>query len=223
MATEPQHTALLLFVRDEREEAQLKPLASDQRASAALFRRFNAHARQQARRTRLPLFIVKGAQQQGHSFGERLANAIESVFARGYERVISLGNDCLQLQPQHILQAAQQLQQHDLVLGPAADGGVYLLGIAQSAYDRRAFLDLPWQTAGLAAALGDYASHGLLPDWQEDVDDWQDFRRQLGRIAGDLRKRLLAITAISKPARLDIPFTLSTLHLASVGLRAPPQ
>ncbi|NBC06960.1 MAG: DUF2064 domain-containing protein [Bacteroidetes bacterium] len=223
MATKLHHTALLLFVRDEREEAQLKPLARNQRASTALFRRFNAHVRQQAQRTGLPLFVVKGEQQRGQAFGERLANAIESVFACGYERVISLGNDCLQLQPRHILQAAQQLQQHDLVLGPAADGGVYLLGIAQSAYDRQAFLNLPWQTESLTAALRHYASHCLLPDWQEDIDDWQGFQRQLGRIAGDLRKRLLAITAISKPTSLDIPFTPSTLHLASAGLRAPPQ
>jgi glycosyltransferase A (GT-A) superfamily protein (DUF2064 family) len=222
MAADLHNTALLLFVRDEREEAQLKPLVRNQRASAALFRRFNAHARQQAQRTDLPLFVVKGEQQQGHTFGERLANAIESVFARGYERVISLGNDCLQLQPQHILKAAQQLQQHDLVLGPAADGGVYLLGISKSLYKRQTFLALPWQTERLATALKHYGHHCLLPDLAEDIDDWQDFQRQLGRVVGHLRKRLLAIATLSRPILSDEPHRPTAICLASVGLRAPP-
>lgn len=215
-------TALLLFVRDEREEAQLKPLAGNRSASAALFRCFNALARQQARKTGLPLFVVKGQQQQGRSFGERFANALESIYDRGFERVIALGNDCLQLQPSHILQAAELMQRHGLVLGPAVDGGVYILGISRTVYEREAFIALPWQTAEVGAALRSYAAHYLLPQRNEDIDDWQSFQRQLGRVAGYLRKQLMRF-AVSSSTPSGIPSNFrAVIPTATVGLRAPP-
>ena len=102
-----QNTALLLFLRSESEEALAKPLArGGRRVNKAVFQKLNHHAQRQARKSGLPLLTVKGRQQSGHTFGERLANAFEYAFAQGYGRIIAIGNDCLALDADRLREAA---------------------------------------------------------------------------------------------------------------------
>ncbi|RMG66220.1 MAG: DUF2064 domain-containing protein, partial [Calditrichaeota bacterium] len=54
--------------------------------------------------------------QQGHSFEERLTHALEAVAARGFEQIVVVGNDCLDLTPLLLEQAFQALEQKDVVV-----------------------------------------------------------------------------------------------------------
>ena len=67
-------------------------------------------------------------QPTGH-LGARMAHAFDTAFDAGHTHVVLIGSDCLSLTPKHIAQAFEALQSHDCVIGPALDGGYYLLGL----------------------------------------------------------------------------------------------
>ncbi len=67
--------------------------------------------------------------QMGNSLGERMQNAFQHAFDKGYSRVTIIGSDCYDLKAKHLEQAFDQLEINDLVVGPAKDGGYYLLGL----------------------------------------------------------------------------------------------
>ena len=97
--------------------------------------------------------------QVGQDLGERMKNAFAENFELGIEKVVLIGTDCPSLEGKHIIQAFEALDQSDLVLGPAKDGGYYLIGMK-----RRAdflFEGITWsselvlsQTLALAAEQG---------------------------------------------------------------------
>lgn len=149
------NTALLFFTRTAAAEATEKKLFSTHstRVGRKLFQLFIDESRKKARASGLPLFEVNEHAQQGHGFGEKLSNAIESVFARGFNNVIVFGNDCQHLTTRTIQQAFIQLQSAPLVIGPDQQGGVYLLGISKAAFNRDVFNSLRWQTSNLLADM----------------------------------------------------------------------
>jgi rSAM/selenodomain-associated transferase 1 len=67
--------------------------------------------------------------QNGNDLGEKMNNAFVEGFQSGYERVCIIGTDCLELSKGIIQQAFDQLVCYDAVIGPAKDGGYYLLGM----------------------------------------------------------------------------------------------
>ncbi|MDY7006883.1 MAG: TIGR04282 family arsenosugar biosynthesis glycosyltransferase [Cyanobacteriota bacterium] len=69
-------------------------------------------------------------QEQGMGdLGERMARAFESAFNQGMKSVIIIGIDCPSLTPEIILQAFTKLTKSDVIIGPATDGGYYLIGL----------------------------------------------------------------------------------------------
>jgi len=152
-----QHTALLLFIRNAEEEARLKPLAgkAGSNRNSAIFRTLNQQAIRLIQGTGLPYFIVKGADQEGTTFGEKFANAFTQVFDQGYDQVIALGNDHPGLTSSTLDEAIQKLQHHSSVIGPAQDGGLYLVDMHRSEFHYRPFCGLPWQTNQLHQTFKD--------------------------------------------------------------------
>lgn len=67
--------------------------------------------------------------QEGKDLGERMKNAFQVGFDKGYSRIIIIGSDCYDLKKKHLEEAFDQLEIHDIVVGPAKDGGYYLLGL----------------------------------------------------------------------------------------------
>ncbi len=123
--------------------------------------------------------------QVGHDLGERMKNAFASCFELGMEKIVLIGTDCPSLEGKHIIRAFEALNQSDLVLGPARDGGYYLIGMS-----RRAdflFEGITWssewvlsQTLALAEEQGFDTT--LLPIL-EDIDtpeDWERYCSQIG-------------------------------------------
>ena len=68
--------------------------------------------------------------QEGKDLGERMAKAFQHEID-GDNRVCLIGSDCLDLSPEDLLLACEKLKKADLVLGPANDGGYYLIGLKQ--------------------------------------------------------------------------------------------
>ncbi|MBT4929947.1 MAG: glycosyltransferase [Flavobacteriales bacterium] len=67
--------------------------------------------------------------QQGQSLGERMQSALADQFALGKQRVLIIGSDCIELETYMIKEAFAVLENNDVVIGPASDGGYYLLGM----------------------------------------------------------------------------------------------
>lgn len=68
-------------------------------------------------------------QQQGEDLGERMQNAFQNAFDKGYKKVVIIGSDLFDLTEDHINEAFKKLDINDTVIGPAEDGGYYLLGL----------------------------------------------------------------------------------------------
>lgn len=82
--------------------------------------------------------------QQGDGLGERLITAIQAAFDAGMKQVVTIGTDCPGLDAMRMQQAFEQLQSADLVLGPATDGGYYLIGLKQLI--PQLFAEIAWGT-----------------------------------------------------------------------------
>lgn len=70
-------------------------------------------------------------QQADGDLGLRMCAAVEAVLAKGYSKVCIIGSDCFELSPGIVEDAFTALEESDLVIGPANDGGYYLLGMKQ--------------------------------------------------------------------------------------------
>lgn len=97
--------------------------------------------------------------QVGTDIGARMAGVFEELFRAGYQSVVMVGTDVPALQAAVFLDALTLLGGHDLVLGPAEDGGYFLIGMKRPLPEL--FREIPWSTAEVraltltkAAALG---------------------------------------------------------------------
>lgn len=129
-------------------------------------------------------------QQVGESLGERMANAFRESFDAGFKRIVIIGSDTFDLSPALIHEAFQKLMKHDTVIGPAKDGGYYLLGM--NTYLPALFLDKKWSTDSvfqdtLTDIKKGHRSYALLPELN-DIDTIDDLKGTI--IDGDMGDKL---------------------------------
>ena len=108
--------------------------------------------------------------------GARMTTAFAAAFAAGAVRVAIIGTDCPGLRASHLTQAFVALETAEVVLGPATDGGYYLLGLRQP--QPELFQNKTWSTASvLADTVADARRLGLrvvLLSELRDVDTAED-------------------------------------------------
>ena len=109
--------------------------------------------------------------EQGEGdLGQRLADACSTAFKQGYRRVVIIGSDCPDLNATLMNQAFTALRSKDIVLGPAADGGYYLIGMNRE--ETSLFTDIPWGSGGvLAATVKTVEKLGLSMEILETLSD----------------------------------------------------
>lgn len=88
--------------------------------------------------------------QRGKDLGAKMQNAFADGFAQGMTAIAIIGTDCPEIGEKLIIEAFEALKTHDLVLGPAVDGGYYLIGLKQ--VFPALFRDIPWGTGQVLAA-----------------------------------------------------------------------
>ena len=193
--------ALIVFVKEPRPGAVKTRLAAalgDEHAAAI----YRALAEEEVRRTRPAsgeyerLFFFTPAEagpalarwfpgetflpQKGDDLGRRMANAFEAAFARGARRVAIVGTDVPGVSRELVKEALLALGDHDLVVGPARDGGYYLLALDRP---RPLLFDaIPWSTSAVLSATAERAAVlGLRLSVLEplaDIDTLDDLRRE---------------------------------------------
>lgn len=141
-------TAILIFANSGQKDAERKNFFSED-----LFTALNKQTLAIVKKTGLPFFLFSEKEQNGTTFGDRFSNAIEAVFNKGFKSVITIGNDTPHLKSKHLKETSQKLNSNDLVLGPSKDGGFYLMGIKKAHFNKKTFLNLPWQTSKLQKCI----------------------------------------------------------------------
>ncbi len=135
--------------------------------------------------------IFDKKQQIGKDLGIRMQNAFKQGFADGYETIIIIGSDMYDMNMSDLKEAFNQLNQNDFVVGPAKDGGYYLLGMR--IFNPDVFQNKEWGTATvLKDTLIDLKNKKtkLLQlrndvDYYEDIKDIKAFQPFLKNIKND--------------------------------------
>lgn len=138
--------------------------------------------------------------QTGATLGDRMRTAIEKAFSDGARRVAIIGSDSPILPSGYLTDAFDALLQKDIVIGPATDGGYYLIGAVQNHRTveqlPHLFSDIPWSTNAVydrtvSALQKNGLSYAALPAWA-DVDEPADILR--------LRDQIAALRRSGEPA-----------------------
>ena len=124
--------------------------------------------------------------QQKGDLGQRMYAAFAQAFTAGNDRVVTIGIDCPDIDELLLDRAFDLLTQKDLVLGPAEDGGYYLIGL--SCLMVQLFQDISWgsdlvlaQTTDIAKKLGlnfDYLTTLNDIDRPEDLSIWEKYQNE---------------------------------------------
>ena len=128
----------------------------------------------------LRLFGGRIVKQEGSDLGEKMARLFEAGFADGFAQIIIIGSDTPHLPPAFLVDAWGRLEAGaDVVLGPADDGGYYLMGLKQARPDL--LQDIAWSTNTVLGQTREKAREadltvGQTPPWY-DIDTPDDLRR----------------------------------------------
>ncbi len=127
-------------------------------------------------------FFSKKSQPDVPDLGGRMRAAFEAEFTEA-DRVVVIGSDCLDIKSKHLKEAFEHLAKAEVVIGPANDGGYYLLGMSQ--LHPYLFENKPWSQAHLLeetlADLKKYKSNRAtrlpyyLLETLSDIDTWEDY------------------------------------------------
>ncbi len=118
--------------------------------------------------------------QNGSDLGERMKNAFKDVFERGFSKAVIIGSDIPDLKISILEMAFNSLHANDMVVGPSADGGYYLIGFRHDSFLPEVFKGISW---GTDTVLKDtlkilreknYKAH-FLPELR-DVDTIEDLK-----------------------------------------------
>jgi uncharacterized protein len=111
--------------------------------------------------------------QTGADLGEKMSNAFRSSFIRGYEKVVLIGSDCYELDENYLRVAFNHLEKNQVVIGPAEDGGYYLIGM--DAHHPSLFENKKWSTASVFnETFQNIADLNLTSHYLQELSDIDD-------------------------------------------------
>jgi hypothetical protein len=130
--------------------------------------------------------------QEGADLGARMRAAFDRVFARGARQAVLIGSDEPRLSRADVLLALGALERHDLVLGPALDGGYYLVGLRRSV--PALFDGIDWSSGRVLEDTRARAeAEGLavtLLEPRRDIDTAEDLAAEWPSLAAFLEREL---------------------------------
>lgn len=122
--------------------------------------------------------------QEGNDLGERMLRSAADCFRRGFQKVLIIGTDCLEITPGDFEQAFESLEHNDFCFGPSVDGGYYLAGMKKLRPE--IFSGVEWGTSAVLTKTLDIIAKiehnvGLLEE-KEDIDTVESLKRFSGRM-----------------------------------------
>lgn len=221
-------TAIILFAHLPDFEARAKSFAgfSSQKATRKISSVLTQHFYNLSKQTTADSFLIDSYHQKGKSFGERITNAFVDIYAKGYENVICIGNDCPELNLTQLQAAIKAVENGNVVLGPTQDGGSYLIGIPHNDFNKGGFNAVKWQTKQTFKSLNSLFKINKSPIIKTqvlvDIDDNKDLSSYIS--VNLLVKVILSIIKKLEPKN-TVNLTTSFLKLIlsqTLLFRGPP-
>lgn len=121
--------------------------------------------------------LFENRTQFGNHLGEKMQNAFRHILDLGYKNCIIIGSDLFDLQANHIEIALNKLENNDVVIGPAEDGGYYLLGLKKIIPS--IFKNKDWGTSTvLSDTLKDLENYKIeFLETLNDIDTFEDLEK----------------------------------------------
>jgi rSAM/selenodomain-associated transferase 1 len=122
--------------------------------------------------------------QRGSDLGARMENAFRKCFAMGFREVVVIGTDTPWMGVERVRRAFTELKRNDVVIGPAEDGGYYLLGMRKMVAE--IFQGIPWGTERVLEltleVIAEQKVRGKLLRRDFDLDRPEDLKRAAGML-----------------------------------------
>ena len=189
--------ALIIMIKNPEKGKVKTRLAADigDDAALAVYQQLLTHTRSVTEQLPVDLFVFysdvvdrndlfttgryKKYTQCSGDLGVRMDYAFSIPFKNEYKKVVMIGSDCFALSEKHITDAFAALNDHDFVIGPADDGGYYLIGMTK--WNRWVMEHKPWSTASLlSTTLEDIRKHEhkvALLEQLSDIDTLADVKK----------------------------------------------
>ena|SRR5580700_2043724 len=127
---------------------------------------------------------VRVLPQRGSDLGARMENAFRKCFAMGFREVVVIGTDTPWMGVERVRRAFTELKRNDVVIGPAEDGGYYLLGMRKMVAE--IFQGIPWGTERVLEltleVIAEQKVRGKLLRRDFDLDRPEDLKRAAGML-----------------------------------------
>jgi len=204
-------SALVIFAREPLPGKVKTRLAkgTDDETAAAIYAALLGHTIETARTTGVEVVISLAEKptsswatglevplevQSGGDIGTRMAACFDRRFSEGRQQVVIIGSDNAHILPAHVLAAFTALEEDPVVLGPAEDGGYWMVGQRSPGIDL--FTGVPWSSPKTLEVTRERLNT-LDARWKEleilpDIDNAEDLRRAIKdpRVPEQLRVRL---------------------------------
>ncbi len=122
--------------------------------------------------------------QSSGDLGKKMGNAFKDQFDLGYDQLVIIGTDCAEITPEVIKDAFSKLNESNVVIGPASDGGYYLLGMKK--FNSGLFYNIPWSSGEVLESTINYLkdqeiTYTLLPVLSDVdyIEDWNEVKDRL--------------------------------------------
>ena len=176
-------TAILIFSLSQEAENLRKPFLQKKDTVSKL----NALIKEKVSSLGVDYFHYTEKDQKGNNFGERYVNTVSEIFKKGYDNVITVGNDTLGLEKKHLLAAIESVENNQIPVGPSYDGGFYLLGLRKDQFNAADFLSLSWESSTLYKELKTLLSEkeittATLP-YLYDLDEELDISKNIASLS----------------------------------------
>ena len=146
-------TCILYFTLSPTVEANRKRWTKSSKVNLKIAQKLYTHTLRKIQSTQLPYVVMTEQEQSQLNFGDNITEAIRTIFQKGFEHVIVLGNDCPNVSVQDIQSAYANIQSGEHTLGLTKEGGSYLFTISKDTWADGTFNILPWCTAQLGETL----------------------------------------------------------------------
>lgn len=221
-----QDSRILYFTRRPELEAKVKRLVHDPSQNSEVIRHLYDWVKSSIQASSIPFDELTETHQQGNTFGEKLANGVQSLIDEGVSNIIVLGNDSPDLEASDLKVALDYMRDGSQVMGNSLSGGSWIIGIKAENFEKEKFENLPWQTTSLGTALTALLeSQGQVVQLisRHDLNDSGTF---LCLLESTIQTGFWAIIRVvlqnSRPYLINLSVDLQSLSFAQPSQRAPP-
>jgi hypothetical protein len=176
--------------------------------------------------TGIDVFHYDESLQRGNTFGEKIANAQDDIFQKGYKGIITVGNDCIELDKVNWVNLVDSISNGVTCIGPNYRNGTYLIGTPVEQFDKEAFARLDWHGESLLSELIALQSHVELLSQLSDFNDVYDLDHLIDQRRISIKLANILVKIFSSTWIQSIALQPSWVKDRSIfrfkSLRAPP-